>query len=104
MIPWWSTDFGEDDIATVSQAIRDRCISQGRITRQFEGALAETLGVPYVVCTSSGTTALTMALMAAGIGIGDDVVVPDRTWIATAHAVMMTGARVRLVDVDARGC
>lgn len=103
MIPWWRTDFGEADIVRVSEAIRARHISQGPVTREFEARLAETLGVPYVVCTTSGTTALTMALLAAGIGHGDEVIVPDRTWIATAHAVMMTGAKVRLVDVDGRG-
>ncbi len=100
MIPWWSTDFGEPEIARVTAAIRDRCISQGRITRQFEERLAETLGVPYVVCTTSGTTALTMALMAVYTDHHDCATLPDRTWIATAHAVMITGAKIRLVDVQ----
>lgn len=99
MIPWWSTEFGAPEIANVTAAIEGRHISQGKITRQFEEALAETLGVPYVVCTTSGTTALTMALLAVGVGPGDEVIVPNRTWIATAHAVMMTGAKVRLIDV-----
>lgn len=104
MINWWRTDFSEADAAAVARAVRDRCLSQGRITREFEEKLAECLGVPYVVCTTSGTTALTMALMAAGIGPREEeVIVPNRTWIATAHAVMMTGAKVRLVDVDERG-
>lgn len=98
MIPWWSTDFGEPEITRVSAAISQKCISQGRITREFEEKLASRLGVPYVVCTTSGTTALTMALMACGVGAGDEVIVPDKTWIATAHAVMITGAKVKLVD------
>ena len=103
MIPWWKTDFGEPEIKAVTNAIHGRHISQGAITRQFEGELAETLGVPYVVCTTSGTTAITMALLAAGVGRGHEVIVPDRTWIATAHAVMMTGATVKLADVDENG-
>lgn len=103
LIPWWATDFSEADIARVSASIRNRHISQGPITRELEERLAAILGVPYVVCTSSGTTALTMALLAAGIGYGYEVIVPNRTWIATAHAVMMTGATVRLCDVDERG-
>ena len=101
MIPWWRTDFGERDIARVSAAIRDSHISQGPVTREFEERLGAVLGVPYVVCTTSGTTALTMALMAAGVGAGDEVIVPNRTWIATAHAVMMTGVKVVLADVEA---
>lgn len=103
MIPWWATTFGEADIARVSAAIRDRHISQGPVTREFEGRLAERLGVPYVVCCTSGTTALTMTLMAAGWDSWNTVVVPDRTWIATAHAVMMTDARIKLTDTDEFG-
>lgn len=103
VIPWWSTDFGEPEIERVSDAIRNRHISQGPVTRQFEERLGEILGVPYVVCTTSGTTALTMALLACGIGQGDEVIVPNRTWIATAHAVMFTGADVVLADVSEKG-
>lgn len=101
VIPWWRTHFGEMDILRVSEAIRAGNISQGKVTRRFEEALAERLGVPYVVCTSSGTTALTMALMAAHAE--DAVVVPNRTWIATAHAVIMAGGDVSLADVDESG-
>lgn len=99
MIPWWSTEFGASEIAEVSRAIEAKHISQGALTRRFEELLATRLQVPYVVCCTSGTTALTMALLACGIGRGKEVVVPDRTWIATAHAVMMAGAEIRLVDV-----
>lgn len=100
MIPWWSTEFGGPEIERVGAAIRGRHISQGKVTREFEERLAERLGVPYVVCTTSGTTALTMALMAVGIKGGDEVIVPNRTWIATAHAVMMAGGKVRLADTE----
>lgn len=99
MIPWWRTEFGADEIAAVTRAIEGRHISQGKITRQFEEALAERLGVPYVLCTTSGTTALTMALLAAGIGAGDEVIMPNRTWVATAHACLLIGAKPVLCDV-----
>ena len=99
MIPWWSTDFGAPEIDRVTAAILERHISQGALTRQFEERLGEVLGVPYVVCTTSGTTALTMALMACGIQRGIECWLPNRTWIATAHAAMMAGLTVRLADV-----
>lgn len=102
-IRWWATEFGPEDIAALSGAIRARCVSQGKITREFEEKLAERLGVPYVVCTMNGTSAITMALMATGVGLGDEVIVPNRTWIATAHAVMMTGAHANICDTDASG-
>ena len=61
--------------------------------------MAEALEVPYVVATTSGSVALLITLMALGIKAGDEVIVPNRTWIATAHAPMMLGAKPVLVDV-----
>jgi dTDP-4-amino-4,6-dideoxygalactose transaminase len=75
-------------------------ISQGPVTEEFEARIAEALDVPYVVATTSGSVALLMALMALGIQRGDEVIVPNRTWIATAHAALMLGANVVLVDVE----
>lgn len=98
-ISWWRTDFGEPESERVAAAIRSECISQGRLTAEFEAALAARLEVPEVVATTSGSMALLMACMAAGIGPGDEVIVPNRTWIATAHAPHLLGARVVLVDV-----
>jgi len=71
----------------------------GKVTEEFEQRLAEALNVPYVVATTSGSMALLMALMALGIRNGDEVIVPNRTWIATAHAPLMLGAKPVLVDV-----
>lgn len=102
VIAWWATEFGGADVARVTAAILARHISQGPVTRAFEERLAERLEVPYVVCTTSGTTALTMALLAAGAA-GDTVIVPARTWIATAHAALILGVEVDVVDVDERG-
>lgn len=98
-IDWWNTALGEDEIEAIARAIRGRHVSQGRLTEQFEAALAELLGVPFVICTTSGTMALLMSFLALGVGPGDEVILPDRTFIATAHAAMLLGARVRLVDV-----
>ena len=61
--------------------------------------MAGTLGVRYCVATTSGSMALLMALMVLGIGRDDEVIVPNRTWIASAHAVAMLGAKVVLADV-----
>lgn len=100
-ISWWRTDLGEEEALKVAQAVRDEHISQGPVVHEFEQGLCQYLGVPYVVATTSGSTALQMALLAAGVGPGDEVIVPNRTWIATAHAAVLLGAKVRLVDVEA---
>ena len=99
-IPWWKTDFGEEAVSAVSKAIREKKISQGEITGQFEKEIAKFLRVPHVVATSSGSTALLMALMACGVRPGDEVIVPNRTWVATGHAAYLLGAEVVLYDVQ----
>lgn len=99
-ISWWRISLGEEEVARVSDAIRGEHLSQGPIVHEFESRLAEYLGVPYVVATTSGSMALLMSYWAAGIGPGDEVIVPDRTWIATAHASVLLGGGVKLVDVE----
>ncbi len=100
-ISWWRTHFGEEEIARIADSIAHEHVSQGPVTAEFEQRLAEFLGVPYVVATTSGSMAMLMALMAAGVGPGDEVIVPNRTWIATAHAPAVLGAKTVLVDVEA---
>jgi perosamine synthetase len=85
--------------------VRD-CLDSGWISSagdyigRFEAEFARFLGVEHAVTTTSGTTALHLALAAAGIGPGDEVIVPDLTMIAVPYAVLYTGARPALVDVD----
>lgn len=99
-ISWWRTEISGPEISRVVASLEAEKISQGPVTEEFERRLAQLLGVPHVVACTSGSTAILMALVAAGVGPGDEVIVPDRTWIATAHAVMMAGAKVVLADDD----
>ena len=95
---WWWTEIGEAEKARLLSAFDGRLFSLGDNTAQFEKDIAVLLEVPYAVATNSGTAALTMALMASGVGPGDEVIVPDLTWIATANAASVLGAKVVLVD------
>lgn len=99
-IRWWHASFGKEEGIQVCNSIEHEHISQGPVTAAFEQKLARFLDVPYIVATTSGSTAILMALMAAGIRPGDEVIVPNRTWIATAHAPLILGAKVRLTDVE----
>lgn len=99
MIFWWKTSLGDSEIQKVRESILNENISQGPVTDEFEASLAKALDVPYVVATTSGSVALLMALMALGVKRDDEVIIPNRTWIATAHAPLMLGAKVVLVDV-----
>ncbi len=77
-------------------------LNDGDVTRAFERMIATATGVEHCIAVTSGTVAIALALMALGIGPGDEVIVPDLTFIATANAVRLTGADVRLVDIEPR--
>lgn len=79
-------------------------LTEFKKTEEFEGMLADYLSVPYVSCVPNGTSALYLALLAAGVGAGDEVLVPDLTMIATPNAVRMVGATPILIDVDEKLC
>jgi len=74
--------------------------SAGKYIQEFEEAFARYLGVKHAITTTSGTSALHLALAALGVGSDDEVIVPDFTMIASAFAVLYTGARPVFVDVD----
>lgn len=74
--------------------------SVGKYVTQFEEMFSAYVGAPYGVAVTSGTTALHLALVALGIGPGDEVIIPDFTLIVSANVVIQAGARPVLVDVD----
>ncbi|MFR9727673.1 DegT/DnrJ/EryC1/StrS family aminotransferase [Saccharopolyspora sp. MS10] len=87
------------ELQYTSEAISENWISsQGPFVRRFEEAFAQYHGSAHGVACSSGTTALTLALRALGIGPGDEVIVPEFTMIASAWAVTYTGAAPVFVD------
>lgn len=74
--------------------------SKGKFIKEFENKFAEYLGVKYAASVSNGTVALHVALLALGIGHGDEVIVPTFTYIASANAITYTGATPVFVDSD----
>ena len=99
-IDWWKTKFGEEEIKRVVETIRNKNLSQGPVTDEFERKLGEYLEIDHVIAVSNGSISIVLALMALGVGPGDEVIMPNRTWIATAHAVHLLGGKVVLVDVE----
>lgn len=91
---------GPHEQKLVADVLRSGWLTQGTQVAAFENELAQWFGVKHVVACSSGTTALHLALVAMGIGPGDEVLVPDLTFVATANAVSYTGATPVLVDID----
>ena len=99
-IEWWEPQVGFEESKLVLQVLDSNFLNDGEFTTQFEKMLSNLLGCKHVVAVTSGTSALFLALAANGIGPGDEVIVPDITFIATANAVSMTGAKPVLVDID----
>ena len=98
-ISWWKPEVGAVEGKFVREVLKSNYLNDGDVTTRFEQEIAVRLGAPYAVGVTSGTTALYLSLMALDVGHGDEVIVPDVTFIATANAVTMTGARPVLVDI-----
>jgi perosamine synthetase len=95
-----SPDVGAEEAAAVSEVLESGMLTMGAKVGEFEAELARACGVEHAVAVSSGTAALHLAVLALGIGEGDEVLVPAYTFPATANMVALAGATPVLVDVD----
>ncbi|MCG3142415.1 MAG: GDP-perosamine synthase [Anaerolineae bacterium] len=102
MIPITKPFFDEREERAAAEAIRSGWVVQGPRTQEFEKMVAERVGAQYALATSNCTTALHLALIASGIGAGDEVLVPSYSFIASANSILHAGATPVFVDIDAR--
>lgn len=98
-IDWWEPAVGVEERELLLQVLDSNFLNDGEFTTRFEQKLTNLLGCRHAVAVTSGTSALFLALVANGVGPGDEVIVPDITFIATANAVTMAGGKPILVDV-----
>lgn len=84
----------------LEQVIKSGWLTKGHKTKEFEDSLCQYLNVKYAVAVSSGTAALHLSLLSLGIGPGDEVIVPDFTFPATANVVELCGAKAILADIE----
>lgn len=101
-IPWFLPKTGSYEKKLAIKVIESNYLNDGNYTRLFEKRIAELIGAKHCVGVTSGTAAIALSLMGMGVGQGDEVIVPDLTFIATANAVRLTGAKVKLVDIEPR--
>ena len=100
MIPVMRPWLGEEEAAAAAEAVSSGWVAQGPRVAKFEEAFASAIGARHAVAVSSCTTALHLALVVAGIGPGDEIVVPSLSFIATANAARYVGAVPVFADVD----
>lgn len=99
-IPLSAPDIGDNEIAAVTRVLRSGQLSLGPELVAFESELAALHGVAEAVAISSGTAGLHLALVALGIGPGDEVILPSFTFVAVANAIVQVGARPIFADID----
>lgn len=99
-IPLGSPDLQPQDVEAAVEVMRSGMLVQGEQVKAFEDTIAAYLGVKQAICASNGTATLHMALVALGIGPGDEVIIPALSYIATANVVELVGATPIFVDVD----
>jgi dTDP-4-amino-4,6-dideoxygalactose transaminase len=99
-LPYNQPDIGQAEIDEVVDTLRSGWITTGPKTKEFERRFAEYIGARYAIAVNSCTGGLHVALAAAGIGPGDEVIVPTMTFCATANVVVHLGATPILVDVE----
>jgi perosamine synthetase len=93
-------ELGPAEEAAVLEVMRSGALAQGTQVKAFEEAFAAATGARFAIATSNGTTALQLAMMAHGVGPGDEVITTPLSFIATANAIVHTGGRPVFGDVD----
>lgn len=99
-IPLMQPDINDSDINAVVNVLKSGMLVQGKVAAQFESEVARYLGCKHALTLSNGTATLHLALVALGIGKGDEVIVPAFSYVATANVVELVGATPVFVDIS----
>jgi dTDP-4-amino-4,6-dideoxygalactose transaminase len=91
---------GDEELAAIGEVLKSGMLAQGKVVEDFENKFAEYIGTKHGIATTSGTTAIHIALMSAGIKPGDEVITTPFTFYATATPILFCGANPVFVDID----
>jgi UDP-4-amino-4,6-dideoxy-N-acetyl-beta-L-altrosamine transaminase len=100
-IPYANQWIEEDDILAVTHMLKSSNLTQGPLVEEFEKNIAQYCGVKYAVAVNSGTSALHIACLAAGVGGGDEVITSANTFVASANCVLYCGGKPVFADIEA---
>ena len=99
-VPFFLPQITSDDRKIIQSVLKNTLLTDGPILRNFESAFSKFTNTKYAIGVSNATSALHLSLKALGIKKGDEVIIPDITFIATSSAIMLTGATPVLTDVN----
>ena len=99
-LPFARPSISDEDVQAVTDVLRSGWITTGAKCAELEAAFTDRLGTSSAVATTSATAAMHLALVALGIGPGDEVITPSMTWVSTVNMIVMLGATPVFVDVD----
>lgn len=100
MMEFFNTHISKKSVELVNQTMESGWLSEGKLVKEFELGLAVNLGLQNPIAVNSGTSALHLALVVAGIGPGDEVILPAQTFVATGLVILMQGAIPVFADID----
>jgi len=98
-IPFSAPDITSEELEAVTDVIKSGWLAHGKYSKRLEALFCEFTGAKFSTTVSNCTAGLHLSCLAAGFGLGDEVIVPAQTHTATAHAVEYTGARAKFADV-----
>ncbi|QRY81488.1 UDP-4-amino-4-deoxy-L-arabinose aminotransferase [Pseudomonas sp. PDNC002] len=99
-LPFSRPSIGEEEIQAVNDVLRSGWITTGPKNQELEQRFAQSIGCRHAIALSSATGGMHLALLALGIGPGDEVITPSQTWVSTANMICLLGATPVFVDVD----
>lgn len=98
--PW----IDDEEKEQLLRVIESTFVTESSLTKEFESRIKELTGSKHAIAMTNGTVALYCCLLSLGVGPGDEVIVPDLTFVATSNSVVWTGAKPVFCDVDENGC
>ncbi|WP_237931648.1 UDP-4-amino-4-deoxy-L-arabinose aminotransferase [Buttiauxella sp. S19-1] len=99
-LPFSRPAIGPEELAVVSEVLQSGWITTGPKNQALEQAFCELTGNKHAIAVSSATAGMHVALMAMGIGAGDEVITPSLTWVSTLNMIVLLGAEPVMIDVD----
>ena len=100
MIPYGKHHIDEEDIQAVLNVLRSGTLTQGPVIEMFEREIAQYVGAKYAIAVSSGTAALHLATLSAGVGSGSTLITSPITFVASANAGLYAGGNIAFADID----